>query len=80
MKWNKHMELSLGTKLQNPCAYCGQKEAKYDGFCSTLCMVIYWNTVRGYRPSKEALVHAEELRRCCMDLCRMEACRWPFLQ
>ena len=65
---------------KNPCKYCGQKEAKTDGFCSTLCMMMHWKTVRDYRPSKEALVHAEESRRCYMDLCRMYACRWPFLQ
>ena len=54
-EWPKHMELPL----QKPCKYCGQKEAKAEGFCSTLCMVLYSKKVRDYRPSKEALVHAE---------------------
>lgn len=65
---------------KNPCKCCGQKEAKADGFCSTMCMTKYRSTVRDYRPSKEALAHAEELRRCYMDLCIMKACRQPFLQ
>lgn len=62
-------------QIVHKCAYCGIGDPMYDGFCSSVCMELFEQQKRRYRPSPSAIEYAESCRQLFMQLALHDACR-----